>query len=95
MGKLETTASSWAYVRAGAVAGAVSAFAFAIIHHIFISDIRFSLLLMVAGVLCGLDIGWSYTLLVEAPSIGSWLRYNMLYLAMFVSVQRLQCRFLP
>jgi len=53
MGKLETTASSWAYVRAGAVAGAVSAFAFAIIHHIFISDIWSSLLLRMVTVPCG------------------------------------------
>jgi hypothetical protein len=74
----------WNYVRSGAVAGAVSAFAFAIIHHVFISDIWFSLIMMmVAGAVCGLCIGWSYGLLVEAPSTGSWLRYNMLYVAMF------------
>jgi hypothetical protein len=67
------------------VAGALSAFAFAIIHHVFISDIWFSLILMMAaGAVCGLCIGWSYGLLVEVPSTGSWLRYNMLYVAMFV-----------
>lgn len=85
MAKAETNTSNWAYIRSGAVAGAVSAFAFAIIHHIFISNIWFSLVIMiVAGAICGLCIGWSYILLVENPSIGSWLRYNMLYLAMFV-----------
>jgi hypothetical protein len=74
----------WNYVRSGAAAGAVSAFAFAIIHHVFISDIWFSLIMMmVAGAVCGLCIGWSYGLLVEAPSTGSWLRYNTLYVAMF------------
>jgi hypothetical protein len=75
----------WAYIRSGAVAGAASAFAFALIHDVFISDIWFSLLIMmVAGAVCGVCVGWSYGLLVEKPSVGSWLRYNMLYVAMFV-----------
>jgi hypothetical protein len=75
----------WKYVRSGAVAGAVSASAFAIIHDMFISNIWFSLVLMVvAGAVCGLCIAWSYGLLVQAPSIGSWLGYNTLYVAMFV-----------
>jgi hypothetical protein len=75
----------WSYLRSGAVAGALSAFAFAIVHDVFISDIWFSLMLMmVAAAMCGVCVGWSYGLLVEAPSAGSWLRYNALYLAMFV-----------
>jgi hypothetical protein len=75
----------WSYVRSGAVAGALSAFVFAIIHYVFISDIWFSLILMmVAGAVCGVCVGWSYGLLVEAPSTGSWLRYNVLYVALFV-----------
>lgn len=75
----------WKYVRSGAAAGAVSALAFAVIHDLFISDIWFSvMIMMVAGAVCGLCIAWSYGLLVQAPSIGSWLRYNMLYVAMFV-----------
>jgi len=73
------------FARSGTIAGAVSAFTFVIIHHVFISDIWYSLpLMMVAGALCGLCVGWSYGLLFEAPSAGSWLRYNMLYVAMFV-----------
>lgn len=79
------TVNIWHYVCSGAVAGAVSAFAFAVIHHLFISDIWFSLIIMMpAGVLCGGCIGWTYSLLFEMPSIGSWLRYNLLYVAMFV-----------
>jgi hypothetical protein len=67
------------------MAGALSAFAFAIIHHVFISDIWFSLMIMmVAAAVCGVFVGLSYGLLVEAPSTGSWLRYNMVYVAMFV-----------
>jgi hypothetical protein len=67
------------------VAGALSAVAFAIIHDVFISDIWFSLIMMmVAAAVCGVCIGWSYGLLVEAPSTGSWLGYNVLYVAMFV-----------
>jgi hypothetical protein len=75
----------WSYVSSGAMAGALSAFAFAIIHHVFISDIWFSLMIMmVAAAVCGVFVGLSYGLLVEAPSTGSWLRYNMVYVAMFV-----------
>lgn len=75
----------WKYTRSGAVAGAVSAFTFAAIHHIFISDIWFSLpFMMAAGALCGLCIGWSFALVVAHPSIGSWLRYNALYVAMLL-----------
>ena len=82
---MSASSNLWSYIRSGAVAGAVSAFAFAIIHHLFISDIWFSLIMMmVAGAVCGLCIGWTYGLLFEAPSTGSWVRYNMLYVVMFV-----------
>ena len=77
--------NTWSYVRSGAVAGALSALVFTFIHDVFISDIWFSLILMmVAGALCGLCVAWSYRLLFEVPSIGSWLRYNLLYVVMFV-----------
>ena len=67
-------------VRSGAVAGTVSVLVFTIIHDILISDIWFSLLpMIVAGALCGLCVGWSYALLTDSPSIGNWLRYNLLY----------------
>ena len=75
----------WTPPRSGAVAGAVSAFVFAIIHDIFISDIwSTALIMMIAGALCGLCIGWSYALLVDTPSIGNWLRYNLLYVTMLM-----------
>ena len=71
------------FIRSGATAGAASAFAFAVIHYIFISDIWFSLILMlIAGALCGLCIGWSYALLIKRPAIGNWWRYNMLYVGL-------------
>jgi hypothetical protein len=72
------------YARSGAASGAISAFVFAIIHDLFISDIWFSLIALVAaGAVCGLCLGWSYALLVAAPSLGGWLAYNLLYVAMF------------
>ena len=71
------------YIRSGALAGAISVFAFTVIHDFFISDIWFSLVIMlIAGALCGLCIGWSYALLIKAPSSGSWWRYNMLYVGL-------------
>ena len=71
--------------RLGAIAGAASALAFAAIHHLLISDIWFSLIaMMVAGAACGLVVAWSYALLVAAPSMSSWLRYNATYVALFL-----------
>lgn len=81
---LNPASSTRSYLWSGAVAGAVSAFVFAIIHDLFISDIWFSVVfMMVAGAVCGLCLGWTYGLLFEMPSTGSWVRYNLLYVAMF------------
>lgn len=75
-------ANSSNYLRSGAIAGAVSAFAFAVIHDIFISDIWFSLpLMLAASALCGLCIGWSYGLVTPTTSPISWWRYNLLFVA--------------
>jgi len=66
------------------VAGLVSALVFAIIHHIFISNIWFSLLIMVfAGAACGLCIGWTYGLIFPSPIIRSWVLLNLLFVTMF------------
>jgi hypothetical protein len=69
----------------GALAGASSAFAFAMLHAILISDIWFALVLMLAaGALCGACLGWSYTVMVPSPSLSSWITYNLLFDTMFV-----------
>jgi hypothetical protein len=68
----------------GAVAGAFSAFTFTLVHGLAISDIWFSLPAMLgAGALCGACVAWSYALVAGRPTLGSWVRYNFLYLAMF------------
>jgi hypothetical protein len=80
-----TAVSTGHYARSGAAAGAASAFVFAVVHDLLISDIWFSLIaLLAAGAVCGLCLGWSYVLLVAAPSLRGWVRYNLLYLAMFL-----------
>jgi hypothetical protein len=69
----------------GAVAGAFSAFTFTLVHGLAISDIWFSLpAMLAAGALSGACVAWSYALVAGAPTLGSWLRYNFLYLGMFV-----------
>lgn len=77
--------ASWRdHAVAGAIAGALSTVVFTVIHDLFISDIWFSLIpMLAAGALCGLCVGWSYALLVRRQSTGSWLRYNLIYVAMF------------
>ncbi|MBA2717832.1 MAG: hypothetical protein H0U52_01125 [Chloroflexi bacterium] len=77
-------ASAPVHLRSGLLAGAIAAVAFTAIHHIFISNIWYALFpMMVAGALCGMCIAWTYRLLIVVPSPGSWLRYNLTYLALF------------
>lgn len=72
-------------MRSGALAGGISAFTFTFVHDIFISDIWFSTIPMViAGILCGLCLAWSYSLLFSIPGYRSLLVYKGLYLGMFV-----------
>jgi hypothetical protein len=80
---IQKSGSTSHMIRSGAMAGAFAAFAFAVIHDIFISDIWSMLIIMlVAGALCGLCIGWSYALLANKPTAGSWWRYNLLYVGL-------------
>ena len=75
----------WAYTRSGAISGIISTFIFTIIHDIFISDIWYSFFIMaIAGIICGVCISISYGLLFKKPSIGSWFRYNLIFIAMFL-----------
>lgn len=73
------------YVKSGALAGAVSALVFALVHALFISDIWFSAIAMtIAGAICGMGVGWTYGLLFRSPSVRTWIGYNLTYLGMFV-----------
>lgn len=79
------TADAATFARSGAIAGAASTLVFTIVHHIFISNIWFSFpLMLVAGILCGLGIAWSYGHLVKQPSVRSWLGYNLVYVLMLM-----------
>lgn len=42
--------------------------------------------MLLAGTLCGACLAWSYTLAVSTPTVGTWVRYNLSYLAMFVAL---------
>ena len=73
------------FTRSGAVAGAVSTFVFTGVHHIFISNIWFSFpFMLVAGVLCGASIAWSYALLSRRSSVRGWLGYNLVYVLVLI-----------
>lgn len=78
-----TQRGRWAV--SGAIAGAVSALIFTVIHDILISDIWSMLAIMLlGGAICGACLGWSYSLLVKQTSLRSWLAYNALYDGMFM-----------
>ena len=42
--------------------------------------------MLLAGTLCGTCLTWSYALAVSAPTVKSWVRYNLFFLAMFVAL---------
>jgi hypothetical protein len=72
-----------AYLRSGAIAGALSAVCFAFIHAWFISDIWFFAWVMVAaGALCGLCLALGYAVVVVTPTAGNWVRYNAHFVVM-------------
>jgi hypothetical protein len=53
----------------GALAGAFSALTFTWAHDLLISDIWFSLpIMMIAGAACGACLAWTFDLLIEIPS---------------------------
>ena len=80
---IETTGGH--FLRSGAAAGAVSSFAFVIVHQLIISNIWTSLpIMLIAGALCGLSLGWTYGLLVHSPSRFSWAGYNSVFIVMFI-----------
>jgi hypothetical protein len=69
----------------GALAGAFSALVFTAVHQVLISPIWFALpAMLAAGAACGACIAWSYRVVTPSASAASWLRYNLMFLAMFV-----------
>lgn len=73
------------HLLSGSAAGVTATLVFAALHHLLISDIWWSLgPMLVAGILCGISVAWSYGRLFRPPSVGSWLRYNLSYVVVLV-----------
>ena len=71
--------------RSGGIAGAVSSIGFALLHQIFISNIWFSIVpMLAAGALSGICLAWGYWIVIERPSVGSWIRYNGPFMIMLM-----------
>jgi hypothetical protein len=72
------------FLLSGAAAGTASTLVFTAVHHLFISDIWFSLpSMLIAGALCGLCLAWGYGRLFRPPSTTTWVLYNLVYVALF------------
>src|SRR6185295_18224024 len=57
------------------------------LHQLLINPIWFALpAMLVAGAVCGTCLTWSYSLAVPAPTVGSWVQYNLFYLIMFIAL---------
>jgi hypothetical protein len=83
----ETEAPGSTFVRSGAIAGVLSAFVFVVIHDIFISNIWFSLVVMlIAGAACGMSVGWAYGAMVPDRSVRSWASFNAAFVLMFFAL---------
>lgn len=76
-----------AFSATGALAGALSAVVFCAVHQLLISPIWFATVAMlVAGAVSGACIAWSYALGVGNQTVQSWIRYNMLYVAVLIAL---------
>jgi hypothetical protein len=76
-----------AFAASGAVAGALSAFVFCVIHQLLISSIWFAVgATLAAGAVCGACLAWSYALSITNQTLRSWIRYNALYVATLVGL---------
>ena len=75
------------FTASGAVAGALSAFVFCVVHQLLISPIWFAIVAMlVAGAVSGTCLAWSYAIVVKNQTVRSWLLYNMLYVTILVAL---------
>jgi hypothetical protein len=71
----------------GAAAGAASTVIFTAVHHVMISDIWSTLVpMLIAGVLCGVTIAWTYVLLFDRPRLATWFGYNLLYVILMMAL---------
>ena len=74
-----------AFSASGAMAGALSAFVFCVIHQLIISSIWFAIgAMLVAGAVCGTCLAWSYALSTQEQTVRSWVQYNALYVGALV-----------
>ena len=76
-----------AFSASGALAGAVSAVTFCIVHQLLISTIWFAIVgMLLAGAVSGASLAWSYALVVKNQTVRSWFRYNMIYVMILVAL---------
>lgn len=71
----------------GSIAGVLATILFAALHHLLISPIWSALpVMLAAGAASGAALAWSYTLVRPAASLGSWWRFNLMFLVMFLGL---------
>ena len=76
-----------AFAASGAMAGALSAFVFCVIHQLIISSIWFAIgAMLVAGAVCGMCLAWSYALGIRHHTVRTWIQYNALYVGTLIGL---------
>ncbi len=85
--EVNRTAGTLGFAASGALAGALSALIFCVVHQLLISPIWFALVAMlVAGAVCGASVAWSYAVAVDTKTVRSWIQYNAVYVAVLVAL---------
>jgi hypothetical protein len=74
-------------VTSGAISGVIASVLFTALHQLVISDIWFSLIIMiVSGGLAGAAIAWAYTSMTETANIKSWVAFNSSLMLLYVAL---------
>lgn len=75
------------FTLSGAIAGALSAFVFSVIHYFLISPIWFAMVAnIIAGAVSGTCIAWSYSLAVRDKTRWSWASYNVAFVLILAAL---------
>ena len=81
------TSRAGAFTLSGALAGALSALVFSVIHYFLISPIWFAMIAnIVGGAVSGACIAWSYSLAVRNKTRRNWAGYNAALVLILVAL---------
>ena len=74
-----------AILRAGSLAGILSALIFAIAHNLFIENIWYAIFFLVSGgMIGGITLAFNYFYMTEIPTAQNWAMYNFIFVTKYI-----------